>query len=343
MKFTASVFLVLFLSLFAKAFGIQEGAVLGVRQLGEECLPHSGEAFSPAAAFFTLVMLGELATGETENVIQKITRAGQWKSEQKSAVRDAGGWVQLENVWWAGRLTEPSDWGRDLMHRYKCELAKAKQTRPEILGEVRKLIGDNPGSTGDISGVLLTQAAYAPRWKYAMRIAEGGWPGDPGRAMGVKCMQSRVMPIEIWGSGDDDDEVAFSIDLEGGAKMYISTGEQRWEGRGKAVEAIVFLPIVMILGEIDSRDVECLKGVAGGGANYGRAFEQDEGQLNNWIIRTRVDFRPYGESDWTEVSEKISQPVVLSVDKPFTYKIIGANQETIAQGMVSSAFKGDGL
>jgi len=313
----------------------QPSAVDGINRIAEVSKGVDGVAFSPAAVFFTLVMVGELDSGGQGELINSITRVAHWRSEKPQA-GGTSGWRRLDNTWWTGGEGLPSNWCRDIGERYRTQFIPGN-FKERYGGEGDRFL--DPGLTDHLrmtNGVLLTEASYSPDWKYAMRRAIAGvFYSSKGKEIEVPYIQSHIIPATIW--GEDGEWFKFSIDLSGGGKIIFELLGSPERGGERDAEAIVFLPELQLLETLDSQRVPGLAGVAGEGIEYNRVYEYEGAPLSKWLICTKVDFQPQIGADWSSMSARPSQPVVLRVERPFTYKVIGSHGETVVQGTVIQA------
>lgn len=311
-----------------------EGAVDGVNRLARSTERVGGEAFSPAAAFFTLLMLGELGDGETGDRIHTITGLREWRGD---AARAGGtvGWLALDNTWWLDRIDSPSDAGRRVVDRFRGRILPVDFWRAEDLREAGVDRWVSPGVARTLKGVLLTEADFRPRWKYAMRAAgTGDFKCGNGRSMRREYIQSRIIPAKVWTHGDG---VEFAVELDGGGEAFFSTGEGRGTGGAELAEAIVFMPKFSAESIVDCGAMEELGRAAGGGSAYGNLLSYGDAELSKWVQHSKVDFREGGTNDWpgTTGAGKVARPpVVLRLDAPFFYRITGAHGEVVMQGHV---------
>jgi hypothetical protein len=311
-----------------------EEAVEGVSRLAS-IVDQDTEAFSPAAAFFTLLMLGELDDGETGEGLQGFTRSNDWRSKplQKGGTV---GWQSLGCTWWIDHIDTPSPDGVRVVEHFRGRIIPVDFQDAD---DVEQSGLKDWVSTGEVrrqKSVLLTEARFRPRWKYAMRSAgkEAFFcDGDPE----VEYIQSRVIPVKVWGGAG----VKFSLDLEGGGEAAFSTAENGdWSGEAQVVEAIVFIPKVTLQGVLEDGATMNLGGAVDVLGSYGKLLSYGQATLSKWILRSVVDFQEVGGGDWQGKVEKKAPPMVLRIDRPFFYRLTGAHGEVVMQGRVGCNFFG---
>lgn len=320
------------------AAGKPDGAIEGVNRLAVSTGEVQGAAFSPAAAFFALLMLGELDGGGRGEVIEGITRLSEWRGKAGEE-GDTTGWVALENTYLIDHIDSPAEEGERILNRWRGKAVPVNFWDNKSLQEAGLDRWTPLGVARSYKTVLLTEARYRPLWEYAMRdsgVGEFNCVG--GEVVEMEYIQSRVVPAMVWGGGR---MVEFSLALKGGGVASFSMGKGRWEGKGESLEAIVFIPKIMAEEITDAGGLEPLRGVVGSGTGYDKLFGYGGEELSKWLIRSEVDFRAGGAEDWTGSTGKGGGPLVLRLDGPFSYRITGARGEIIIQGQIGCA-KGDG-
>lgn len=317
-----------------EAEGKPEGVVDGVNELAEKTEGAGGEAFSPAGAFFALLMLGELDDGETGRRARGVTSIQDWRGD---AARAGGteGWMVLGNTWWVDHFDKPSEDGKRVVERFRGKILPVDfWNEDDRKGKGVDQWVSQGGGRG-LRGVLLTEASFRPQWKYAMREAGlGVFRCGDGDTVMREYIQSRVIPAKTWtGNGG----IEFALELEGGGEAFFSTGRGRWEGKPVQTEAIVFVPKFAGDSTVDCGVQEAFGRVAGEGSTYGKLLGYGRAELSKWILRSKIDFREGGGTDWagTEgAGARVRAPMVLRVEDPLFYRITGAHGEVVMQGLV---------
>lgn len=335
MKSHHAIILTIALSLWADhLLAKPEGAVEGVNQMAKAMGVGGGEAQSPAAAFFTLLMLGELDGGETGARIRRITGVDEWRSD---GTRPGGtvGWISLDNTWWVDRIDNPSDEGRRTVERFRGKVTPVDFWGSSDLKESGIGRWLEPREARALKGVLVTEAHFQPRWRYEMRPAvEGIFRCKNGREVEREFIQSHIIPVKVWDQGG---VLEMALALDGGGEAFFSTGEGVWKGESDRVEAIVFIPKFTGESIVNAGAIDGLGKVASEGSEFGGLFSYGGATISKWLVSSKVDFREGGGRTPQDLSagKKFSTPpVVLRIDSPFCYKITGAHGEIIMQGRV---------
>lgn len=314
--------------------GIPVEVTEGINRLWSEMKPKGKSAVSPAAAFYTLVMLGEMDGGETAGKIGEITKIGTWKNKAGGGDPTTG-WMRLGNTWWVDESMDIAGAARDVGRRFRTEFVPVDFWDPDIAGNPPDREGF-AGVRGGAKGVLMTDAEYKPQWQFAFR---GGGSGKffcgGGKSIMVRYIQSFVVPVrhrEFGGGGWE-----FSVPLKGGGKAAFCVGGGPGGNPGEwgDKEAIVFLPRAKLSETIDASTCFPLDRTVGAAAAYGRLFSAGVGRVDRWTVKSTVEFSENGGEDWRGGAGRAPQPIVLRVDRPFSYAITGAGGEIVMAGDVA--------
>jgi hypothetical protein len=288
------------------------------------------EVVPTGPAYFSLVMLEQLAEAESLDKIRHLTQADLWK-KQASPSSNQTGWTQLDNSWWMSSFEKPSKYGLRITSHFRTKFEAVDFHNRQDLESLP--IGPflPAHSVFAFDSILLTKASYTPQIPGGLSPATA----QTNTAQSAhELLQTQIIPIQLH---ESEDGWQAQIDLSNGSgRLTIGTlhggdGIEAWTQQ----EAIMFLPLAVAQSAFrpalhGGKDWKNLVGVS---SNYDRAIEYGKLPLNDWIIHSQVRLTPHQAPAATyHGKQKPPQPKVLYPDKDLYYIIEGPHGETIFRG-----------
>jgi hypothetical protein len=282
-------------------------------------------------AFFGLVMLEQLAKSETEKQIAQWTQASQWKGKTAQSPNRTG-WSQLDGTWWLSSLEEPSAYGENVTKHYRTSLETVDFHSRQALENLPVGPYVSAQSVFAFDSILYTQAIYAPQ------IPGGLSPVSGTSDRSAEFLQTQIIPVQ-WHETRENWLVRIPLVGESGwLTLGTNAPPHSASVEWKEVDGIIFLPqksaeSIFRPAQYGTNWTE----VIGPTSDYGRAIEYDRLALNDWIIKSRVNFLPHqSPAPAHPHGKKIQAPKVIRLDPAFYYLIEGPHGETIFRGQILS-------
>jgi hypothetical protein len=289
---------------------------------------------SPAAEFFTLVMLEQLAGGTTKEKLAGLTGLERWRSRGGAGAGVVRGWRKLESNWWIDQMLYLTAYGEEVARAYRTKTQKFDFFGGNLGGQgapprVFEGLPRYPEST------MLTEARIAPQIEGGLVVVRGGMPKEFDSTT-VRFLQTGIVKARCH---ETDGKWTVGLPLAGGGEVVVSNSRIMDLSMGKKRDVIVFIPKGTATSIYSMGKRISAEGILGSGSNYGKMVDRGLLVLSEWKIQTEVAFEAH-EAEASQISGKGEQPLVVHIDLPFYFRIEGREGELLFEGEVSEGGRG---
>lgn len=293
---------------------------------------------SPSAAFFTLVMLEHMADKQTEDYLQMITRSSRWRHDKMAAKLATGGWQKLDNEWWISEWVEPTPHFFSSASHFRTNVHISSLREVSSAPPWSALLKKNTISPSAEGSLLWTESSFAPLFKGGLSRVPSSlvdFGSSTGAIKKVPYLQTSIISGKI--RRDDEGNVEAIIPLAGNGTLVLKTGHV--EELGELIESpiILFIPEMELVSHCRPIEVYGWSELSSGLKDYGKYTSGHHLGLSDWVMKSTVNFSPHPAPIEEQISKEVSYsdpPIVVKIDRPFSFEIRGSHQEKLFEGAV---------
>lgn len=293
---------------------------------------------SPSAAFFTLVMLEHMADKQTEDYLQMITRSSLWRHDKMSAKLATGGWQKLDNEWWISEWVEPTPHFFSSASHFRTKVHISSLREVSSTPPWSALLKKNTLSPSAEGSLLWTEASFAPLFRGGLSKVPSSMVDFGSSAAAIKkvpYLQTSIINGKI--RMDDEGNVEAIIPLAGNGTLILKIGHIEEAVELSESPIILFIPEMELVSHCRPIEVYGWSELSSGFKDYGKYTSGHHLVLSDWVMKSTVDFSPHldphEEQDPKEASYS-DPPMVVKIDRPFSFEIRGSHQEKLFEGAV---------
>lgn len=294
---------------------------------------------SPSAAFFTLVMLEHMADSQTGEYLRTITRSNLWRNDKMSAELTTGGWQKLNNEWWISEWVKPTPHFFSSASHFKTKIHISSLREVSSTPPWSGFLGKNTLSSLAEGSLLWTEASFSPLFKGGLSKVPSSMVDFENSASVIKkvpYLQTSIISGRLRRDAEGDVEVI--IPLAGNGTLVLKVGHIE-ESSGEQTESpiILFIPEMKLVSHCRPIEVYGWPELSSGLRDYGKYTDGRRLELSEWVMKSTVDFSPHPAPLEEQISKEVSYsdpPIVVKVDRPFSFEIRGSHQEKLFEGVV---------